>query len=168
MSHNHTNRSNPSYHIPYLQRCVEISAMARGAGNTPFGALLVNREGEIVLEQGNIEITDSNCTGHAETTLMAAASKKFTKAELWEFTLYTSVEPCAMCSGSIYWGNVGTVVYGISEKKLAEMTGDNEQNPTLDLPCRVVFAQGNKPIQVIGPIPEVESSVIAVHEGYWL
>jgi tRNA(Arg) A34 adenosine deaminase TadA len=81
--------------------------------------------------------------------------------------LYTSVEPCAMCAGAIYWGNVGRVVYGISEKKLAELTGDSEVNPTLDLPCTDVFARGNKSIKVIGPFPEVEAEVIAVHLGYW-
>lgn len=154
-------------HLHYLRRCVEVSWQARNAGNTPFGALLVNQEGEIVLEQGNIEITERNCTGHAERTLMAEASKHYSREELWGFTLYTSAEPCAMCAGSIYWGNVGTVVYGISEKRLAELTGDDEQNPTLDLPCRIVFEKGRKPVQVIGPFPEIEAAAVAAHEGYW-
>lgn len=154
-------------HLFYLKRCVELSLLARKSGNTPFGALLVGPTGEILLEQGNIEITESNCTGHAETTLMEAASKKYSKAELWACTLYSSAEPCAMCAGSIYWGNVGRVVYGISETRLAELTGADEQNPTLDLPCRVVFARGSKPIQVIGPVPEIEAEAVAAHAGYW-
>lgn len=154
-------------HIPYLKRCVELSVLARKSGNTPFGALLVGPTGEILLEHGNVEITQSNCTGHAETMLMEVASKRYSKKELWACTLYTSTEPCAMCSGAIYWGNVGRVVYGISETRLAELTGDDEQNPTLDLPCRVVFARGNKPIEVIGPIPEVEAEAVAAHAGYW-
>jgi len=154
-------------HIPYLRRCVELSWMARKSGNTPFGALLAGPKGEILLEQGNIEVTESNCTGHAETTLMEAASKRFSKQELWACTLYTSTEPCAMCAGSIYWGNVGRVVYGMPEKRLAELTGEDEQNPTLDLPCREVFARGSKAIEVIGPFPEVEAEAVAAHEGYW-
>ncbi|WP_053375879.1 nucleoside deaminase [Paenibacillus sp. FJAT-27812] len=159
--------TNTDKHLFYLWRSIEVSREARLSGNTPFGAILVNAEGEIVLEQGNVEITESNCTGHAERTLMEAASKRYSRDELWHFTLYTTAEPCAMCAGAIYWGNVGTVVYGISEKRLAQLTGDDEQNPTLDLPCRIVFAQGRKPIQVIGPFPEVEEAAIAVHEGYW-
>ncbi|WP_238590698.1 nucleoside deaminase [Paenibacillus beijingensis] len=154
-------------HLFYLRRAIEISKAARAAGNTPFGSLLVDKEGNILLEQGNIEITESNCTGHAETTLMEAASKKYSKAFLWDCTLYTSVEPCAMCAGSIYWGNVGSVVYGMSEKKLLEITGSNEQNPSFDLPCREVFARGQKPVTVIGPFPEIVDEVIAAHEGYW-
>lgn len=154
-------------HIRLLRRCVEISKAARRTGNTPFGALLAGADGVILLEQGNIEITESNCTGHAETALMAAASKRYTKQQLWDCTLYTSAEPCAMCAGSIYWGNVGRVVYAISEKRLARLTGDDEQNPTLDLPCREVFARGRKPVVVIGPFPEVEAEAVAAHEGYW-
>ena len=154
-------------HLFYLLRSIEVSRKARETGNTPFGAILVSPDGKIVLEQGNVEITESNCTGHAERTLMEEASKRYGRDELWHFTLYTTAEPCAMCAGSIYWGNVGTVVYGISEKRLAQLTGDDEQNPTLDLPCRNVFMQGRKPIQVIGPFPEVEEAAVAVHEGYW-
>jgi tRNA(Arg) A34 adenosine deaminase TadA len=154
-------------HTYYLRKTIEVSAKARSQGNTPFGAVLVDAAGNIVLEQGNIEITTSNCTGHAETSLMEAASRMFSKSFLWDCTLYTSVEPCAMCAGAIYWGNVGRVVYGISEKKLAELTGDSDVNPTLDLPCTDVFASGNKSIKVIGPFPEVEAEVIAVHLGYW-
>ncbi len=157
----------PRDHLPFLQRAVEVSKRARAAGNTPFGAILVDKEGHVLLEQGNIEITENNCTGHAETTLMERASAVYDRKFLWDCVMYTTVEPCAMCAGSIYWGNLGTVVYGISEKRLLEMTGDDEQNPTLDLPCREVFAAGSKPVTVIGPFPEIEEAVVAVHEGYW-
>jgi hypothetical protein len=50
---------------------------------------------------------------------------------------------------------------------LAELTGQHEQNSTLDLSCRDVFRQGSKPINVLGTFPEVEEAVISVHKGYW-
>ncbi|WP_223069934.1 nucleoside deaminase [Paenibacillus caui] len=154
-------------HLLLLRRCIEISESSKRNGNTPFGALLADDQGRILLEQENIEITESNCTGHAETTLMEAASKKYSRDFLWNCTLYTSVEPCAMCSGSIYWGNVGKVVYGLPEKRLLELTGNHEQNPTLDIPCREIFSRSQKNIEVIGPFEELEQEIIAVHEGYW-
>lgn len=154
-------------HAFYLRRCVELSKLAREAGNTPFGALLVDAEGNIILEQGNIEITEKICTGHAEATLAAKASHEFDKPFLWTCTLYTTAEPCAMCAGAIYWANIGRVVYGITERRLLELTGSNEQNPTFDLPCRDVFARGQKDITVIGPIAEVEVEAAKVHEGFW-
>ncbi|MGF7048974.1 tRNA(Arg) A34 adenosine deaminase TadA [Paenibacillus sp. DS2015] len=154
-------------HILYLKRCIEVSKDAREHGNTPFGAVLVSPEGQILLEQRNVEITESKCTGHAEAMLMEAASKSYDKLYLWGCTLYTTAEPCAMCAGSIYWGNVGRVVYGITEKRLAELTGDDEQNLTLNLPCTEVFARGRKNIKVIGPFPELEQETVAVHAGFW-
>ena len=72
-----------------------------------------------------------------------------------------------MCAGAIYWANIGRVVYGMTERRLLELTGSNEQNPTLDLPCRDVFAKGQKAIEVVGPVEAVEVEAAKVHEGYW-
>lgn len=151
----------------YLRRTVELAESAVSHGNTPFGALLVGPDGTILLEQENIEIGEKDCTGHAETTLMRRASHQFTRDFLYNCSLYTSVEPCAMCSGAIYWGNVGRVVYGITEKRLLEITGNDEQNPTLDLPCRLVFEAGQKDVVVVGPVPEMKDEIEATHLRYW-
>ena len=154
-------------HEFYLQRAIEISREARAAGNTPFGALLVDKDGNIVLEQGNIEITAKRCTGHAECTLADRASHELDKEFLWGCTLYTTAEPCSMCSGAIYWANIGRVVFAMTERRLLELTGSNEQNPTFDLPCREIFAKGQKNIEVIGPFPALEAEAAEVHRGYW-
>jgi hypothetical protein len=66
-------------HEYYLRRCIEISRNARNNGNTPFGAILVDEYGKILLEQENIEITGKICTGHAETTLAERASHLYSK-----------------------------------------------------------------------------------------
>ena len=85
-------------HEYYLRRCIEVSKNARKNGNTPFGAILVDEQGNILLEQENVEITEAICTGHAETTLAAKASHLYSKDFLWKCTLYTTAEPCAMCN----------------------------------------------------------------------
>ena len=72
-----------------------------------------------------------------------------------------------MCSGAIYWAGVGRVVYAKTEKQLLSLTGSDEQNPTFDLPCRDVFAKGQKAIEVVGPVEAVEVEAAKVHEGYW-
>ena len=74
-------------------------------------------------------------------------------------TLYTNFEPCAMCAGSIYWANIGCVVYGCAEEKLLELTGNDAENMTLNLSCRTVFKSGQKDIRVFGPVEEVEQEV---------
>jgi Cytosine/adenosine deaminases len=154
-------------HIRLLRRCIEVSVRAKASGNHPFGALLADSLGNVLLEQGNIEVTGGVCTGHAEASLAAEASRRYAKERLRACTLYTTAEPCAMCAGAIYWSGIGRVVYGICERRLAELTGDDERNPTLDLPCRTVFEAGRRPVEVLGPFPEVEAETVAVHAGYW-
>ena len=68
---------------------------------------------------------------------------------------------------SIYWGNIGRVVYAMTERELLSLTGSDEQNPTFDLPCREVFAKGQKDIQVVGPFPEIAPLAAEVHKGFW-
>ena len=154
-------------HEYYLRRCIEISQNARNNGNTPFGAILVDEYGKILLEQENIEITGKICTGHAETTLAERASHLYSKEFLWRWTLYTTAEPCAMCTGAIYWANIGRVVFAMTERRLLELTGNNEQNITFDLPCRKIFAAGQKKIEVIGPVNVLEVEAAAIHKGSW-
>lgn len=123
-------------HEYYLKRCIEVSKASREHGNTPFGAILVDEDGNILLEQENVEISTHKSTGHAETQLAEKASTMYSKDFLWKCTLYTTAEPCAMCAGCIYWSNIGRVVYAMTEKDLLSLTGSDEQNPTFDLPCR--------------------------------
>ena len=104
-------------------------------------------------------------TGHAERLLTTQASKQIAANVLSGCTLYTSAEPCAMCAGAIYWAGIGRVVYGLSEHRLKAMTGNHVENPTLDLPCRTVFAAGQRPVEVIGPLLEDEAA--AIHFGVW-
>ncbi|MFC6169580.1 nucleoside deaminase [Loigolactobacillus jiayinensis] len=150
-----------------LHRTIKISQAARDSGNTPFGALLADQNGEILMEQGNIELTEHICTGHAECTLAARASHKYSKADLWQYSLYTTAEPCVMCAGAIYWANIGRVVYAMEERRLLQLTGSNDVNPTFDLPTREIYRHGQKNITVVGPFKELEVQAAAVHQGYW-
>ncbi len=70
-----------------------------------------------------------------------------------------------MCSGAIYWAGIGRVVYGQSEKSLKAMTGAHGENPTLDLPCRVVFAAGQRAVEVVGPLLDDEAA--ALQRDFW-
>lgn len=154
-------------HEFYLKKAIEISKKSREMGNTPFGALIIDADGNILVEQTNVEMTEGIATGHAETQAIEKVSKKYPKDFLWNCTLYTTVEPCAMCAGAQYWANIGTLVYGMTERQLLSMTGDDEKNPTFDLPCTEVFARGQKQITVIGPFPELVEEIAEVHKGYW-
>lgn len=148
-----------------LRRAIELADRARANGNHPFGALLATPDGRIALEAENTVATSRDVTGHAETNLVSAATQRFDRDELAAMTLVTSCEPCAMCSGAIYWSTIGAVVYGLSEKGLLALTGDDPENPTLDLPCRDVLSAGSREIAVTGPLLEEEAA--ASHAGFW-
>lgn len=156
------------FEVDLLKRVVEVCREAKESGNHPFGCLLADKDGNILMEQGNAEVTlGGDCTAHAEALLMRKASQKYSKEEMAEFTLYNCGDPCAMCAGAMYWGNLGRLVYIARESELKRYTGDDIRNPTLDLPSRVLFASGQKHVEVLGPFLELENDFLALHEGYW-
>jgi len=151
--------------IRYLREAIEVAWSARKRGNHPFGAILVDGEGREVLRAENSVVTGHDVTNHAETNLVRLASGRFSPKELAECTLYTSTEPCAMCSGAIHWSRIGRVVYALSEEGLYEITGPSPEN--LLLPCREVFRHSGQPVRVDGPCDELEADARAVHAGFW-
>jgi tRNA(Arg) A34 adenosine deaminase TadA len=148
-----------------LQRAIALAGAARAHGNHPFGSLLADPDGTVLLEAENTVVTGADATGHAETNLVRLASRRYSRDALRRMTLYTSTEPCAMCSGAIYWSGIGQVVYALAESDLAGLTGSDPENPTLSLPCREVFGRGQRPVEVRGPFPLPEA--VAVHDGFW-
>jgi tRNA(Arg) A34 adenosine deaminase TadA len=149
--------------VQALRQANEVARQALAHGKHPFGAVLIAPDGETVLmSQGNVSTVN-----HAESTLIRAAAEQYSAQYLWQCTLVTTVEPCAMCAATQYWAHVGRVVYGMSEERLLALTGNHAENPTLHLPCREVFARGQKTIEVIGPVPEAENEIAALHQTFW-
>jgi tRNA(Arg) A34 adenosine deaminase TadA len=150
----------------HLRDAILLAATARAEGRHPFGALVVDRSGSVVAAAGNNSLPpEGDPTQHAELRVVASAARALGADGMVGSTLYTSAEPCAMCSGAVYWTGVDRVVYALSEHRLLELTGDHPENPTFSLPCREVFARGQRTIEVEGPHLEDEASV--VHEGFW-
>ena len=149
----------------YLLATIELAARARKNGNEPFGALLVDGDGDSVLEAENTVVTGPDHTGHAETNLMRMASEQFDPDFLHRCTLFTSTEPCAMCAAAIYFGDVRRVVFALSGAELDRITAGNPEKMRLALSCREVFARGEHEVEVSGP--HLEDQARAVHAGFW-
>ena len=152
--------------IARLRETLVIASESRALGNHPFGALLAGPDGEVLIRAGNTFSTEGG-PGHAEANVAREAARKYEPEFLPGCTLYTATEPCAMCTGATYWAGIGKVVYGLSEERLAELTGDNPENLTLDLNCRTVLASGQRPVEVTGPFAELEEEIAAVHKDFW-
>ncbi len=149
-----------------LRQSFAVAKRARDGGDHPFGSLLADKDGNVLREQGNGYTSEGHDrTAHAEKLLASWAAKNLSLEELQHCTLYTSAEPCAMCAGSTYWAGIGRVVYGQTEHDLKIQTGAHAENPTLDLPCRIVFEAGQRPTELVGPLLEEESA--ALQTDYW-
>ena len=148
--------------IAHLFSADAVARETASHGHHPFGAILVGPDDEILMRQGNI-----NTVRHAETELARRAADAYPEKFLWTCTMVTTGEPCAMCTGALYWANIGRLVYGFEEAKLLAMTGDNAKNPTMNLPSRTVLEYGQKQVEVHGPFPEIENELLAPHREFW-
>lgn len=152
--------------IDMLRETFRLAGKSRADGRHPFAAIVVDAGGNIVAEAfNNSRPPEGDPTQHAELRAAAMASRALPPAELAKCTLYTSAEPCCMCAGAIYWCGIGRLVYGLSEEKLLGLTGSHPENPTLSLPCREVFATGQRAVETIGPLLEDEAA--KPHLGFW-
>jgi tRNA(Arg) A34 adenosine deaminase TadA len=149
----------------FLRRSFDVARRAISHGNHPFGAILVDANGNVLIEVENGYMPSRDGTAHAERLLSTKACTTIEPDVLKTATLYSSAEPCAMCAGAMYWAGIGRLVYGLSEHRLRGVTGNHPENPTLDLPCRDVLGSGQRPVQVVGPLLEDEAE--ALHAGIW-
>ena len=154
------------YDETLLRRAFDAAKCARDAGDHPFGAVLADDEGKVLMKQGSGFTSEGgDRTGHAQRLLASRAARHHSLAFLAKCTLYTAAEPCAMCAGAIYWAGIGRVVYGQTQKGLKERSGAHEEIPPLDLRCDIVFAAGQRPTEVIGPLLEDEAT--ALQADFW-
>ncbi len=152
--------------LQFLHHSIRLADDAVQSGNHPFGAVLVSAEGQVLAEGQNSFSIDKG-PGHAEANLARHAARAFDIPTLRGATLYTSVEPCSMCAGTVYWAEIGAVVFGMTERRLGELTGDDPENPTQDLECRTIFASGQRPVTVRGPFVELEEIIADQHRAFW-
>jgi tRNA(Arg) A34 adenosine deaminase TadA len=135
----------------FLRRAIELAVEARARGDEPFGAILVHN-GEIVMEARNAVRSDTDVTQHAETRLVSKACRSLPAHVVENSTLYTSTEPCQMCSSAIHWARVPRVVFGYAATSLRTLVDD-----TSDIDPQAARYEG----------PLLADEAFAPHDGYW-
>ena len=151
----------------FLRRAIGVSRRSRANGNHPFGAIFVDAAGNVLLEAENSVVTTGDLIGHAETNLARRMGLTLTAEQIAGGTFYSSCEPCAMCSGAMYWAGVDRLVYAMSEIDLLRFEdGERGENATMTgVGCRAVLASGQRHIEVSGPHLVAEAD--QVHRGFW-
>ena len=150
--------------LQHLRHAISVAARARANGNHPFGAILVSGSGEVMAEAENAVTTASDVTAHAETTLVRLASARWSPDELADSSLYSSCEPCAMCSGAIFWAGIGRVVFALSVEGLMSVFDNRPDAPLHNIGARRLLQAGDG-IEVVGPA--LEDEAILAHQGFW-
>ncbi len=138
----------------FLRAAISFADLAGQKGNRPFGAVLV-RNHKIIETAESSQHADHDITYHAELKLISQASRKLERADFMECTLYSSAEPCPMCSGAIYWSGIGRVVFGCRQKLLGEL-----ENEKFAVPCSDILTCGGRQIDIKGPLLEEEAFAV--------
>lgn len=135
----------------FIKEAIRLSEMAVEHGNEPFGAVLV-KDGDIVYTNENQIYTAAEPMFHAEIGLMRKFCHDTGIIDLSEYTLYSSCEPCFMCSGAMVWMKLGRLVYGASDKELCSLLGVEGSECS-----RIVFEKSGCKTQVTGGVLREES-----------
>lgn len=88
------------------------------ANEVPVGAIIVNKNGQIIAKAHNIQEHSHDATAHAEIVAIRAACAKLSRRRLADMTLYVTLEPCPMCAGAIHLSHIGRLVYGAPDARI--------------------------------------------------
>lgn len=146
--------------LGHLRRCVELAREALDAGDEPFGSVLVDAGGAVLLEVRN-RVGAGDHTQHPELEIARWAAGHLSPAERRTATVYTSGEHCPMCAAAHGWVGLGPIVFATSGEQLDGWLREwgVGPGPVAALPIRAV-APG---VTTIGPVAELVDDVRALH-----
>ena len=133
-----------------LRRAIELAAAARAAGDMPFGSLLAGPDGDVLAEDRNTVLTEQDITAHPELKLARWAARQLEPATARQTTMYTSCQPCPMCTGAIARSGLGRVVFALSGEQLQELRPPGAVGPDaaqIDYEGPALFDEARVPIE---------------------
>lgn len=98
-------------HTQNLLKAINLSKVSIDAGSSPFGAIIVDKDGKIIGQGHNRVVLDNDPTAHGEVMAIRDACKNINSFDLSECILYTSCEPCPMCLNAAKWANISEIYY---------------------------------------------------------
>lgn len=116
-----------------MRKALEEAKYAFFKNEVPVGCVIVN-ENEIISKSSNMVELLNDSTAHAELIAITSAQNSLNNKNLEGCILYTTLEPCLMCHGAIYWSKINTIVYGASDEK----RGFSRHNLEIDRKINIV------------------------------
>lgn len=100
-----------------MDQAIEIARQAIATGDIPVGAIVVNKNGEIIGQGSNEREANSDPTAHAEIMAIRSAASRIQNSRLDGCTLIVTLEPCAMCAGAIAQSRISNLIFGAWDEK---------------------------------------------------
>lgn len=100
-----------------MDQAIEIARQAIATGDVPVGAIVVNKDGEIIGEGSNEREANNDPTAHAEIVAIRSAASRIQNSRLDGCTLIVTLEPCAMCAGAIAHSRISNLIFGAWDEK---------------------------------------------------
>lgn len=129
-----------------LRRAIAIAADAITQGDAPYGSLLAGADGSILIEAHNTVRRDNDISAHPELKLARWAARELDPEVAGQTTMYTSCQPCEMCTGGIVRSGLGRVVYALSTEQLVRLNPASDW-PTVALEGPALFEDARGPIE---------------------
>lgn len=129
-----------------LRRAIAIAAHAITVGDAPYGSLLADADGAILIEAHNTVRRDNDISAHPELKLARWAARELKPETAARTTMYTSCQPCGMCAGGIVRSGLGRVVYALSTEQYAGVNPGSEW-PVVPQEGPALFDEARVPIE---------------------
>jgi tRNA(Arg) A34 adenosine deaminase TadA len=130
----------------HLRRAIELAAEARAAGDMPYGSLLVGPGGDVLTEERNTVLSERDISAHPELKVARWAGRELEPDAARQTTMYTSCQPCPMCTGAIARSGLGRVVYALSGDQLHGLGAANPDATKITYEGPALFAEARVPI----------------------
>lgn len=129
-----------------LRRAIAIAASAITQGDAPYGSLLADPGGTILVEAHNTVRRDNDISAHPELKLARWAASELTPEAAAQTTMYTSCQPCQMCTGGIARSGLGRVVYALATEQFHTLNPGSDW-PVVPQEGPALFEEARVPIE---------------------
>jgi tRNA(adenine34) deaminase len=118
--------------MTWMRRAIALAREGEARpGTNPIGCVIV-RDGEVIGEGCNEVDLHHDATAHAEIVSMRRAGEKLACHELRGAVLYTTLQPCGMCTMASIWAKIGRIVYGAGRNDVHAMYFEDRHLDTVD------------------------------------
>ena len=130
----------------HLRRAIALAGEARAAGDMPYGSLLVGPAGDVLAEDRNTVLSDRDISAHPELKLARWAARELEPDVARQTTMYTSCQPCPMCTGAIARSGLGRVVFALAGEQLRSLGATSPDAAVVAFEGPALFAEARVPI----------------------